>query len=184
MPSGYVARTPTDMLVDTGILKVGAVGAATTILGVSRGGLQFDPGTTIREAEFDGRRSPTMGLDRKSFIRPKITGTMLQLAQEDIAIFDAGASVASAGIPLVHTITPKAADAFLVEADYRKVELVYNRAGGGTVTIAFDRALFTKYGPITGTDANEAEIPVEIEARGNPSALTGAPYTILVADPA
>lgn len=190
MPSGYVARTPMDMLVDTGILKVGAVGAATAIHGVSRGGLQFDPGTTLREAEFDGRRGPVMGLDRKSFMRPRITGTMLQLAQEDLAIFEAGAAVVTTGVSpnVIHTVTPKAADAFLVSGDYRKVELVFNRSGGGTVTITFPVALVVKYGPVGGTDTGEAETAVEFEARQNRDDAGSTDgevlYTIVVADPA
>lgn len=188
MPSGYVATTPTDMLVDTGILKVGPKAGPTAIMGVSRGGLQFDPGSTLREVEYDGRRAPVELLDRKSFMRPRITGTMLQAAQEDFAYYEPGSTTASAGIPLVHTITPKAADALMVSADYKKVELVFNRSGGGTVTITFPSAIFVKYGPVGGTDQNEGEIAVEIEARQIRSDVGSTDgetlYTIVVADPA
>jgi hypothetical protein len=188
MPSGYVDRLPTDLLVDTGILKVGAKGGATAILGVSRGGLQFDPGNTLREVEYDGRRAPVELLDRKSFMRPRITGTMLLAAQEDFAYYEAGSTTATAGTPAVHTVTPRAADSLMATGDYKKVELVFNRSGGGTVTITFPSALFVKYGPITGTDQNEGEVAVEIEARqirSDGSSTDGETlYTIAVADPA
>ncbi len=68
--TGYTSSLPSDVLLDSGVLYVGA-----TVFGAFAGGLKFDPGVTYRAADFDGKRSPVKGLDRVTMRMPKISGT-------------------------------------------------------------------------------------------------------------
>lgn len=161
-PSGYNTRTPTDILIDTGVLSYD-VAAVDTVLGVSRGGLQFDPGITLHALDYDGRRSPIIGGDRISYRAPTISGSMLQLGPEDWKIFEPGAG-GTGSAP--GTVLPKLAGLSLVIGEYVKnLTLTFTRSGGGTAKIKFFYALCTKYGPVGGKDNDEAEIAVNFEAR-------------------
>jgi hypothetical protein len=182
-PSGYNARTPTDLLIDIGILSYD-VAAVDTVLGVSRGGLQFDPGITIKELEYDGRRSPIVGGDRISYRKPTISGSMLQLGPEDWRLFEAGAG-GTGSTP--GTVVPKLAGLSLVIGEYVKnLTLTFTRSGGGTGKVKFPYALCTKYGPVGGKDNDEAEIPVTFEARLDRADVANVdgtvPYVITLLD--
>lgn len=186
MPSAYNTRLPTDMILDTGILQADITTPGTLeTIGVSRGGLSFDPGSENHEVEYDGRRAPVMGLDRKVFMRPKITGTMLLAGEQDLRLYE----FAGAGTGLVVTVKP--ANIFLVAGDYHKFALIFSRSGygatsAGTVTITFPVGLVMKYS-ISGKDKSEAEIPIEIEARQNRDDANSTDgetlYTIVVTEP-
>jgi hypothetical protein len=179
-PSGYMARTPTDMLIDTGVLSM-LVTAVDTVIGVSRGGLTFDPGFALKEIDYDGRRAPIVGGDRVSFRRPTISGTMLQLGPEDWRIMEPGAA------GTVNVVTPKPAGLLLVIGEYvPSLTLTFSRSGPGTVKIKFPYALCTKYGPVGGKDEAEAEIAVTFEARLDRADVLNTdntlPYIITISD--
>jgi hypothetical protein len=185
--TGYTAALPTDVLLDSGVLYAG-----TTVFGAFTGGLKFDPGFTYRAVEFDGKRSPIKGLDRKLSQMPKLTGTLIQLGTTNVGQFEAGATVAT-GVTAVtaaggwtgasSSYTPKRAAGLLAAGDYlADIRAIWLRGNGQFVQVYFRSALCTKY-DITSQDGAEVAIAVEIEAR-LPFGETGytnvgdAPYRI------
>jgi hypothetical protein len=181
MSSGFVPRTVTDIILDSPILKADLTTPGTTeLIGVSRGGLRFVPNKTLRNIDFDGKRAAGVGLDRIISVNPVITGSMLQVGEQDLRLLEAGSS----GTGLI--VTPKPLGQLFVVGDYHKFELVFDRSGGGFVTVTFPFGLVVSY-ELGSTDANEAEVPITIEARQNlldaSSSSAEVPYTITVTDP-
>lgn len=159
--TGFTATLPTDVVLDSGVLYVGA-----TVFGAFTGGLKFDPGNEYRAVEFDGRRSPVKGLDRKSNMMPKLTGTMIQLSTTNVAQLEPGATVVASGAWTGSTsYQPKRAGTFLAAGDYlTDVRAIWLRGGGNFVQVRFPAALLTKY-DVTSQDNAEIAIALEIEAR-------------------
>lgn len=182
--TGYTSSLPADILLDSGVLYVGA-----TVFGAFQGGLKFDPGVTYRNAEFDGKRSPVKLLDRVTMRMPKISGTVIQLSTANVAQIEPGATTATTGAWTASTsYAPKAAGALLVTGDYLSdVRLIYQRGGatasvGSYVQVRFPSALCTKY-DMTGGEGAEVAIAIEIEARLDPtlsgfSNIGSAPFRI------
>src|SRR5688572_20832412 len=131
--SGYNTNTPSDILLDTGVLMMGS-----TVLGVSRGGLRFSPGIELREVEYDGRKAPVRGLDRIAFRRAQISGRMLEVGSANLRLFEPGGATPN--------ITPTPQGELLATGDYvASLKLVYRRGSGGTCTITFAYALCVRY---------------------------------------
>ena len=178
--SGFaLTAVPQDILLDSGVLYLGA-----TPIGVSRGGLKFDPGKVIRNIDFDGAKAPLKLLDRVTDYKAVFTGKMLQLGGSEAVQYDAGASTTFASATAVTgVVTPKKGGTAFVAGDYlANLKLVFERANNsGYVEIVFPNALCTKY-TVTGVDMNEVEVDCTFEARLDPSAsgatLYDAPYTI------
>lgn len=183
--TGYTATLPTDVVLDSGVLYVGA-----TVFGAFNGGLKFDPGVEYRNVEFDGRRSPVRLLDRKTGFMPKISGTVIQLSTANVPQIDPGAAVTAGGAWTGSTsYMPKDAGRFLVSGDYlTDVRAVWLRGGGNYVQVRFPAALCVKY-DITSQDGAEIAIAIEIEARLDMDAagaqIGDSPYRIeYIATPA
>lgn len=151
----------TDALLDSGVLYVGA-----TVFGVTKGGLNFDPGITYRNIDFDGKRSAVKLLDRKMMVQPKISGTVIQLSATNATQIEPGATTATTGAWTGSTsVTGKRAALNLGAGDYlTDVRAIWLRASGGFVQVRFPAALCTKY-DIQSADADEVAIGIEIEAR-------------------
>jgi hypothetical protein len=159
--TGYTTNFPTDVLIDSGVLYVGA-----SVFGAFQGGLKFDPGVEYINTNFDGKRSPVKLLDRKNNTMPKITGTVIQLSTTNVTQIEPGATVATGGGWTGSTsYLPKRAGAYLVAGDYlTDVRAIWLRGGGNFVQVRFPAALLTKY-DITSQDGQEVAIALEIEAR-------------------
>ena len=159
--TGFTSTFPTDVLIDSGVLYVGA-----TVFGAFQGGLKFDPGIEYLNSAFDGKRSPVKGLDRKANQMPKISGTVIQLSTTNIAQIEPGATVAASGAWTGATsYMPKRAGAYLASGDYlTDVRAIWARGGGNFVQVRFPSALLTKY-DVTSQDGQEVAIALEIEAR-------------------
>ena len=182
--TGYTSSLPSDILLDSGVLYVGA-----TVFGAFAGGLKFDPGVTYRAADFDGKRSPVKLLDRVTMRMPKISGTCIQLATANVAQIEPGAATNATGSWTGSTsYAPKSAGQLLVAGDYlSEVRLIYQRGGatssaGSYVQVRFPSGLCTKY-DVTGQDGAEVAIALEIEARLDPtvsgfSNIGSAPFRI------
>jgi hypothetical protein len=174
--SGYNDRLPDDILVNTGVVYVG-----NSPMGVSRGGLNFDPAAEMRNVEYDGKLAPVKGLDRKVYVAPVISGRMLQLGPEDIVRYDPG--IVNTGPDT--TFTPKDAGVFLAAGDYlTNLRLVFERSGGGFAQVRFPVALCVRYA-IAGTDRSEGEVDCAFEARRDPAVQTAEgdlPYIIELLD--
>lgn len=159
--TGFTSSLPTDVVLDSGVLYVGA-----TVFGATKGGLQFDPANTYRNIEFDGKRSAVKLLDRKMMTAPKLSGTVLELATGNIARFEPGATTATTGAWTASTsYAPKRAAGLLAAGDYvDNVRAIWLRGGGGFVQVRFPSGLLTKY-DISSQDGEEVSISIEIEAR-------------------
>lgn len=176
--TGFTSTFPSDVLVDSGVLYVGA-----TVFGAFQGGLKFDPGVEYTNVTFDGKRSPVRLLDRKSNQMPKITGTVIQLSTTNATQIEPGASVTASGSWTGSTsYLPKRAGTFLVAGDYlTDVRAIWLRGSGAYVQVRFPAALLMKY-DITSQDGQEVAIALEIEARLDMSVsganVGDAPYRI------
>lgn len=176
--TGFTSTFPSDVLVDSGVLYVGA-----TVFGAFQGGLKFDPGIEYSSVTFDGKRSPVRLLDRKSSQMPKISGTVIQLSTTNVSQIEPGASVTASGAWTGSTsYLPKRAGTFLVSGDYlTDVRAIWLRGSGAYVQVRFPAALLTKY-DVTSQDGQEVAIALEIEARLDMSVsganVGDAPYRI------
>lgn len=155
--TGYTADFPTNVALDSGVLYIGS-----TVFACLRGGLKFDPGITWRATPFDGMRSKVLGLDRKTMAEPKLSGTMIEIAQSQIPYIEPGAVTIAAS-----QYRGKGASLLLVQNDYmQNVRAVWARGGGGYVQVRFPWSVVTKW-DISSADNDEVQIAVEIEARLN-----------------
>ncbi len=171
--TGFTSTFPTDVLIDSGVLYVGA-----SVFGAFQGGLKFDPAAEYLNTEFDGKRSPIKLLDRKSKMAPVISGTVIQLSTANVLQIEPGATVSATGAWTGSTsYLPKRAASYLVAGDYLSdVRAIWLRGGGAFVQVRFQSALLTKY-DITSQDGQEVAIALEIQARldmtGSTLALSG-----------
>ena len=176
--TGFTSTFPSDVLVDSGVLYVGA-----TVFGAFQGGLKFDPGVEYLNVTFDGKRSPVRLLDRKGNQMPKISGTVIQLSTTNVAQIEPGAALTAGGSWTGSTsYLPKRAGTFLVSGDYlTDVRAIWLRGSGAYVQVRFPAALLTKY-DVTSQDGQEVAIALEIEARLDMSVsganVGDAPYRI------
>ena len=172
--SGYTSDLPSDILLDSGVLYVG-----TSVRGVSRGGLSFDPGKSWNNIEFDGKRSDVLGLHRVTKFEPVISGTMLEFDSAELVEYEPGLTSAGTGT-VVYTM--KDAGTLLASGDYMTdVRLVFERGAqsGAYAAVHFPKALVRKWS-VKGVDNDVAEIAVEIVAVLDMSGgqLTDCPYKI------
>jgi hypothetical protein len=178
MSSGYTTSLPSDVLLDTGVLYTGGG----TKVGVTRGGLKFNPNKEMRNIEFDGKRSNIEGLDRIVNHGASIEGTFIQLGLTQVPQFEAGVTTTTPGGNISKLHTPKAASLLFSAGDYiNNLRLVYARQGGGFVQVRFPKALVSHY-QWSGTDKSEAEVQATFESRlGSTAAASStdtAPYVI------
>ena len=157
--TGFTATFPTDVLVDSGVLFVGA-----TVFGAFQGGLRFEPGVEYVNSQFDGKRSPVKLLDRKSNQMPKISGTVIQLSTTNVTQIEPGASTTT-GWTGATSYAPKRAGAFLASGDYlTDVRAIWLRGNGQFVQVRLPSALCIRY-DVTSQDGQEVAIAIELEAR-------------------
>jgi hypothetical protein len=174
--TGFSSTFPTDVLVDSGVLYIGA-----SVFGAFQGGLKFEPGVEYLNTTFDGKRSPVKLLDRKSNMMPKITGTMIQLSTANVGQIEPGATTAT-GWTGSTSYAPKRAGLFLESGDYlTDVRAIWLRGNGSFVQVRFPSALCVTY-DVTSQDGQEVAIAVELEARLDMSVsganVGDAPYRI------
>jgi hypothetical protein len=174
--TGFTSQFPSDVLIDSGVLYVGA-----SVFGAFQGGLKFDPGVEYINTAFDGKRSPVKLLDRKNMQMPKITGTVIQLSTTNVAQIEPGATSVT-GWTGSTAFRPKRAGSYLVTGDYlANVRAIWLRGNGSFVQVRFASGLVTKY-DVTSQDGQEVAIALEIEARLDMSVsganVGDAPYFI------
>jgi len=176
--TGFTSTFPADVLLDSGVLYVGA-----TVFGAFQGGLKFDPGIEYLNTVFDGQRSPVRLIDRKSKMAPVLTGTVIQLSTANVAQIEPGASVAASGAWTGSTsYLPKRAGTYLASGDYlTDVRAIWLRGNGAFVQVRFPAGLCTQY-DVTSQDGAEVAIALTIEARLDMSVsganVGDAPYRI------
>lgn len=183
--TGFLTTLPSDVLLLPGQLRAGS-----TVIGVTRGGGNFDPAFEYENLDWDGKQAPLKGHDRKYHGPARITATLIEFGDSttgnQIPKLEPGSVNASAGSPNVTTITPSAGGSFLASGDYiTDLRWIFDRGvGAGTeryCVVYFSCALVTKYGiGAEGGSRKEAGIPIEIEARKDPASgsVADAPYKI------
>lgn len=172
--SGFTINTITGLGL-YGVLYTGfntGTGAG-TLVGVSRGGLTFNPNTELRNPEYDGKHANIRGLDRFIFRNPQITGTILQVTNANLLeLFEPGGATPA---------TLKDSGTFLAVADYLvNVAVAFKRSNNtGYFGYNFPSAVVTQY-EIAGQGSDgEVEAAITVEARlvqgATPDELT-APF--------
>ena len=158
--SGYNSSTP-DGFGLYGVLYSGFdtdAGTGTKI-GVSRGGLRFNPNLTIRNPEYDGKLANIVGLDRITFRNPTISGTMIELTKENLMMFEPGGATPT---------TLKDSGTFLAgpTPDYiQDVAVAFERPDGSVFGYNLPDALVTSYEVAGQNSEGETEVSVTIEGR-------------------
>lgn len=176
MKTGFSAATLGATTYGAGVLMIGS-----TYLGVSKGGVTFDPGREIRQVEFDGLVSPIVGNDRVVGWRPTISGTFLEASDANLAKLEFGVALVGATQPKI--ITPLPANTYLVKATHYVADarLIVDRGDGTMIAYHFPYGVVASYTYKTN-DKGEGEFSVTIEARldpaGTPLALDVCPYRV------
>lgn len=167
--SGYSSTLPDEVLIGTGVLYKG-----NTVFGVTRGGIRFDPGKTMRNVPYDGQRAPRQGLDRVESYAPRIFGTFIQFTAAKFADFEPGSTNAS------DVITPQTAGELLADADYfdedtgTELRWLVELTDGTYWDVIFPVALIERY-EVTGKNEEETEIACEFAARAKDDDTEGTP---------
>ncbi len=73
--SGWTTTLPAEVALDAAVMYVGA-----TVMGATKGPPKWDPGIEEHQLEVDGISTPIEGAERVISYRPKITGTLVQVA--------------------------------------------------------------------------------------------------------
>ena len=153
-----VANLPSDVLLGTGWLF-----DDNTFIGISRGGLTFEPAVEKRNIPYDGKMSDSEELDWDTFSGATITGTFVQFVSK-VGIYEPGSASTSPGGSVTTLITPKHSGILYTEGQYiRNLRLVFGRATG-YVQVRFFSALVSQYS-IVGVDREEATIAATFSAR-------------------
>lgn len=164
MPSGFNANsTPGRVVFDAGVLS-SVVGGARIPIGVSKGGVSFDPGMETRQAEYDGRRVMIAGLDRVTEYDARFEGTIIELSDALLTALMPGSTTAGT------TTTPLPASRTITPAMHLVLpRMTILRGDGQYVSWEFDLGLVTEW-DVDTSDKEEAEISVTIGARVDPTA--------------
>lgn len=158
--SGYTSVTETGALL-YGILQKDTTVATGvgTIIGVTRGGLSFNPGTEWRNIGYDGQITPTKLLDRRVREVPVFTGTLIEITNANLLeVLEAGGA------------TPTTLDTNgtgLASGDYlTNLSLLYRRADeSGWAGFNFPDAFCTQWELAGQGSDGEAEVAFTFEAR-------------------
>jgi hypothetical protein len=184
---GFPTTLANDVLLDAGALYMGAIGAG-VLLGRTSGGLKFEPGRTIEDMNFDGKRAGIMGLQRITDYKSTISGKLLSYGISNTQIVEPGI-VSASGSGAVSTVfsMQQASSWFAAGAYLTNVRAIFRRSDGTYVQIRFPYAICMKYS-ITTKDKLPAEIDFEFQAllnmsvvnpfNGNAATTDDAPYGI------
>jgi hypothetical protein len=166
------AVTPNSFAYDAGVLSA-VIGGERRAIGITRGGIEFNPNVELRQPEADGiGRHMIAGLDRVTKYQSELSTTIVTIDAEVIALLGMGATAGGVTTPTpAGTTVPTAS---LIEAPW--LELV--TSGGDELRIEFDYGAITEWSMST-EDQNEAEVELTIQARVDP---TRPDYTTNLAD--
>jgi hypothetical protein len=164
-----VANLPSDVL-----LGVGWLFDDNTHIGISRGGLTFEPNVERRNIPYDGKMSNAEELDWDTFSEAQITGTFIQFVSK-VGLYEPGNTTTSPGGSVTSLITPHEAGVLYEVGDYvRNLRYVFARLSGGYVQVRFFSALVSQYS-IAGVDREEATIAATFSARNLLADIAAAP---------
>lgn len=165
MLNGYTTNLPADCIIESGVLFKGS-----TPIGVTSGGCKFDPGKTIENLNYDGKRSDVQGNDRIVKWKPKLTGTLQEFggatSGNQIAnLAEQGSTTATHDKGATTRYQPRVAGALFQTSEYiTDLRVLFERAGGGYAAVYFPIGFTVKYG-LEGQPDKEGKVPFEFEAR-------------------
>lgn len=163
--SGYNSNTPNGIGL-FGVIMVGfntGTGAYTRKLGISEGGITFNPNAEWRNVSYDGQHAPTKGLDRRVMSTPEITGTIKEVTNQNLLeSFEPGGATPS---------TLKDSGTFLSSGDYiSDLAVVFKRSDGSWFGYNLANAICIQY-EVAGQGADgEVQVAVTFQGRLAPGA--------------
>ena len=167
---GVTATTPDHLLLDVGVVYLGAVSPANKI-GATRGGIEWNLNRTIRNMEADGAIGDVKGMKRRENVRPTLTVNALEMTLANLQKFIPGANLNGT------TIT----GGEIATADYiDEINVVGRRSDGATVTVKLLNCL--PEGDLSGSlnDNDEAVLSPTFVAHFDPSDLDTEPWSISI----
>jgi hypothetical protein len=179
--SGYGTALPNEILLNPALIQIGS-----TVIGVTKGGVSWDPQITFGDVAFDGERSRIKGLTRKTKHGGKLTGNLLQIgtAAQTLRLEAGAASATSTVTGITSVVTPLGAGVLLTSGAYvTDLRAIWEtgQGSGHYYAIHMPVALCVKYG-IKGGDNGEADVSFEFDAvldmAATGSTITDAPYNI------
>lgn len=156
--SGYNDNLPDELLNNPAIVMVG-----NTLIGVTKGGVSWDPEATIEQVVFDGLRVPAKGLSRIQKYGGKLAFTLLQMATAlELQQIMPGATTATGGTGVTQIITPKSAGALFIAGDYlTDLRAIWELSTGTSFLALYLPCAYCGKWSIKGADVGEAEIAAE-----------------------
>lgn len=163
--SGFNANTASGVGLH-GVIFIGftiATGAYTRKLGITRGGVGFNPNGEWRNVPYDGQHAPTTALDRRIMSTPEISGTMLEVTNQNLLeILEPGGATPS---------TLKDSGTFLSAGNYlTNVAVAFKRSDGSFFGYNLPVALVTQYDVQGAGSDGEVEVAITIQGRRTPGA--------------
>ena len=174
MPSGFTASTPDSLALDVGVLSVNG-----TPIGLSQGGLDFDPGIVDREVEFDGKRASIAEMEYRVDYNSVIKGKFITLDSTFLTYLEPGGNVAGG------VTTPISCGTRYATGDYlSNVTLDMERGDGTSFSVKFATARVIKWS-LDSKDKREGLVDVTIKAylsaTDAASSTDGCPYQLIEA---
>lgn len=160
----YPSTFATDILPDTGALYIGANGSNPPRLGITKGGLAFDPGRKITHVMPDGFRSPVKLLSRNTDFLAKISGKFVSAGTGNFTVLEPGISSAAGSGNVALIFAMQQASLFYQPGSYvTNVRLIFMRTDNSFFQVRFPAAICEKY-KVTTKDKDIAELDVEFTA--------------------
>lgn len=190
MPSGYTAALPDTVVLDAGVLSIDG-----STLFATRGGLRISNAEEWRNLDFDGKRSPIAGLDRKVANVLTISGRMIQINKRLLSVLLnhggiaglASLTVAEAAALSVAAMATYSAygDGVPINASQmtaglsqqlKNVLVTWQRGNGGTFYVKTPYALVTSWS-FAGGSKDAAEYDFTMETRQDLTSSTDTDVT-------
>jgi hypothetical protein len=185
MPSSYSAATKGAMILNVPVIYIGGVLTGTSVsgtkVGLTEGGVDFDPGVTVRQVTGDGIRSPIAGLEYVIDYNAHFKFKIKEFSSANITVLEPGATSETAGSQT--TYTPISCGTLYVAGDYlTDVMGVGTRGDGGLFVVHMPVGKVIKW-KLDTKDKVEGMIDVDIQAYLDgteaETSTDGAPYRII-----
>ena len=159
---GATSNTPDNLLLDAGVIYKDYVDSSTlgTLLGATRGGVDWTLGRNMRDIEFDGAMGPTKGMKRRETIEPTLSASLLEMTPENLLMAIAGGNSETVATNTVIT------GGELEDADYIGNITYLGTISGSAepVRITLKNVLVQGDWSVSSEHQNEAVLPVTFAA--------------------
>lgn len=159
---------------------VNAIEARTGILGATRGGGTFRVNVKSRKIDADGVRYDFVGDTVIDKVEGIMTGTLLEMTPENMAMALGSADVKKIGGKTTVTMRSR-----IQSSDYKTLCWVGEKKGGGLMLLGLKNALATTGVTFTFRDKDQGTLPFELRAhQDNVTDFDNAPFDIVFFDKA